>query len=73
MEEFKLMARLLAAIRASEEKEIFDLNLVSEQVLKTTVRKRDKMTMKLQKAINEIKAVGISTASQVIANVIFQM
>ena len=50
MEEFKLMARLLAAIRVSEDKEVFDLNLVSEQVLNTTARRRDKMAMKLQNA-----------------------
>ena len=50
MEEFKLMARLLAAIRVSEDKEVFDLNLVSEQVLNTTARPRDKMAMKLQNA-----------------------
>ena len=50
MEEFKLMARLLAAIRASEDKEVFDLNFVSEQVLKTTARRRDKMAMKLKNA-----------------------
>ena len=35
-DDFKVIARLLAAIRASEESPVFDTALVDEKVLKTT-------------------------------------
>ena len=50
MDDFKVMARLLAAIRASEESPVFDVALIDEKVLKTTDVNRDSLAVKLQKA-----------------------
>ena len=50
MDDFKVIARLLAAIRASEESLVFDVALVDEKVLKTTAANRDLLAVKLQKA-----------------------
>lgn len=50
MDDFKVIARLLAAIRASEESPVFDVALVDEKVLKTTAANRDLLAVKLQKA-----------------------
>ena len=50
MDDFKVMARLLAAIRASEESPVFDVALIDEKVLKTTAVNRDLLAVKLQKA-----------------------
>lgn len=49
MEEFRLMARILAAINASEKEEQFNLSLFDAKVLKTTEHDRDRMLIKLQK------------------------
>lgn len=49
MNDFKLMARLLAAIRAGEGGP-FNCALVDERVLKATAKDRDRMALKLQKA-----------------------
>lgn len=119
MDDFKIIARLLGAIRAGEENGIFDVNLVDEKVLKTTAKKRDSLAIKLQKkkyidglfiiddidnmsepcvlwssskptvtldgleyiatnaplqkAMREIKDVGISLAAQVVSNSISEM
>ena len=50
MDDFKVMARMLAAIRASEESPVFDVALIDEKVLKTTDVNRDLLAVKLQKA-----------------------
>ncbi len=50
MDDFKVMARLLAAIRAAEENPPFSPALVSPKALKTTEAKRDLLAIKLQKA-----------------------
>lgn len=50
MDDFKVIARLLAAIRASEESPVFDTALVDEKILKTTAVNRDLLAVKLQKA-----------------------
>ena len=50
MDDFKVIARLLAAIRASEGSPMFDVALVDEKVLKTTAANRDLLAVKLQKA-----------------------
>lgn len=49
MDDFKVMARLLAAIKASEEQRSFSPSMVSAKVLKTTEEKRDGLAVKLQK------------------------
>lgn len=49
MDDFKIIARLLGAIRAGEEDGVFNVNLVDEKVLKTTAKKRDSLAIKLQK------------------------
>lgn len=50
MNDFKIIARLLAAIRASEESPVFDVALVDEKVLGATETQRDILAVKLQKA-----------------------
>ena len=50
MEDFKIMARLLAAIRAGESCPAFNTALVDERVLKTTAENRDALARKLAKA-----------------------
>ena len=50
MNDFKIIARLLAAIRASEESPVFDVALVDEKVLRATEVQRDILAVKLQKA-----------------------
>jgi len=50
MDDFKLIARLLAAIRAGETEAVFNMALVNEKVLKATAGQRDAMAIKLQKA-----------------------
>lgn len=49
-DDFKVMVRLLSAIRASEEKPVFDPLLIDEKVVKTTAEHRDSLAVKLQKA-----------------------
>lgn len=49
-DDFKVMVRLLSAIRASEEKPVFNPLLVDEKVLGTTAEHRDALAVKLQKA-----------------------
>ena len=50
MDDFKIIARLLAAIRASEGNPVFNPALVDERVLNTAESKRDILAVKLQKA-----------------------
>ena len=50
MNDFKIIARLLAAIKASEESPVFDVALVDEKVIKATAKQRDNLAIKLQKA-----------------------
>lgn len=50
MDDFKIIARLLAAIRASEEQQTFNCALVDEKVVKAPDAKRDSLAIKLQKA-----------------------
>lgn len=50
MDDFKVIARLLAAIKAGEDDPPFDVALVSPKALKTTELKRDRLALKLQKA-----------------------
>lgn len=49
MEEFKIIARLLAAIKAGEKQNEFDINLIDSKVLKTDDSTRDMLAIKLQK------------------------
>lgn len=49
-DDFKVMARLLGAIRANEEKPVFDPLCVDEKVMCTTAAHRDALAIKLQKA-----------------------
>ena len=49
-DDFKVMARLLSAIRANEEKPVFNPLIVDEKVLGTTAEHRDSLAIKLQKA-----------------------
>ena len=50
MDDFKVMARLLAAIKEGEDNPPFDVALVSPKALKTTEAKRDALAVKMQKA-----------------------
>lgn len=50
MDEFKLIVRLLAAIKAGEDKPDFNCALVDEKSLKAIPAERDRMAQKLQKA-----------------------
>lgn len=50
MDDFKTIARLLAAIRAGERGPAFNTALVDERVLKTTAENRDALARKLAKA-----------------------
>lgn len=49
MEEFKAMAKLLAAIKAGEGKPVFCQDLISEEALCLTAEQRDKAALLLQK------------------------
>lgn len=49
-DDFKVMVRLLSAIRASEDKPVFNPLFVDEKVLGTTAAHRDALAIKLQKA-----------------------
>ena len=119
MVDFKLIARILAAILACEDEATFDCALIDERVLKTTAVHRDNLVLKLRasgyvdglcvidgidnndkpviiwgnskptvtlsgmeylqtcqplrKAIDELKAAGLSIAGQVVANKIFNI
>lgn len=50
MNDMKVIVRLLAAIRASEDQGTFNLAYVRESALQTTERDRDNLAIKLQKA-----------------------
>lgn len=50
MNDFKIIARLMAAIQASEETEVFNEAFVDERVLETTAKTRDNLARKLQRA-----------------------
>ncbi len=50
MDDFKAIVKILAAIRATEEKSVFDEGFVSEEALGITKKKRDILTYKLYKA-----------------------
>lgn len=50
MDDFKIITRLLAAIRAGEDETVFPLALISEGALHTTEQRRDSLARKLQKA-----------------------
>lgn len=49
MDDFKIIVRLLAAIRAGEEHEVFNTALVDERALKATPAARDALARKLQR------------------------
>lgn len=49
MEEFKAMAKVIAAIKAGEDSEEFNLALVSERALGLTEKQRDKAALLLYK------------------------
>ena len=49
MKDFKDMAKLLSAIKASEDKPVFNVALVDERVLKMTTKERDKYAYRLFK------------------------
>lgn len=50
MDDFKIIARLLAAIRAGEGQQPFNCALVDEKVIKAPEAKRDALAIKLQKS-----------------------
>lgn len=50
MNDMKTIVRLLTAIRAAEERPVWDPSFVSEKVLKASARERDILACKLQKA-----------------------
>ena len=50
MDDFKAIVKILAAIRATEEKPVFDEGFVAEEVLGITKKKRDILIYKLYKA-----------------------
>lgn len=50
MNDFRAIARILSAIRVSEEKTSFDPALIDPSVLKVTAECRDTLTLKLSKA-----------------------
>lgn len=50
MDDFRVMARLLAAIKASEEQRSFSTSMVSPKALKTTEEIRDSVAIKLQRS-----------------------
>lgn len=50
MDDFKTIARLLAAIRQGELNPPFNVSLVDEKVLRTTARNRDLLAIKLRDA-----------------------
>ena len=49
MDDFKVIARLLAAVRIGEGQKVFDCALVDEKVIKAPAAKRDSLAIKLQK------------------------
>ena len=49
MDDFKIIARLLAAVRVGEGQKVFDCALVDEKVMKAPAAKRDSLAIKLQK------------------------
>lgn len=49
MDDFKIIARLLAAVRVGEGQKVFDCALVDEKVMKAPAAKRDSLDIKLQK------------------------
>ena len=50
MDDFCLIAKLLAAIKSSEDDERFNIALVDEKALKTTAAHRDMLAFKLKQA-----------------------
>lgn len=50
MDDFKLIAKILAAILASENNEVFNCSLIDERTLKTTAEYRDNLILKLKAA-----------------------
>lgn len=49
MDDFKAMAKVLAAIKAGEDSEVFNLALISERALGITEKQRDKTALLLHK------------------------
>ena len=48
MDDFKIIARVLAAIRAGEGQSTFNCALVDEKVVRAPIEKRDALAIKLQ-------------------------
>lgn len=48
MDDFKVIARLMAAVKAGEGQPVFNCSLVAENALKTTAARRDVLARKLQ-------------------------
>lgn len=49
MDDMKLLVRILAAIKAEQDTDEFNLNLVSEKVLNASEKQRDRVAIQLQK------------------------
>lgn len=49
MDDFKIIAQLLAAVRIGEGQKVFNCALVDEKVIKAPAAKRDSLAIKLQK------------------------
>lgn len=50
MDDFKIIARLFAAIRAGEGQKTFNCALIDEKIIKAPAEKRDGIAIKMQKA-----------------------
>ena len=49
MDDFKTIARIMAAIKASENSSTFNVSLVDPRLIKATAADRDRLALKLQK------------------------
>lgn len=49
MDDFKTIARIMTAIKASEGKTVFDTVFVDERIIKAPAADRDRIALKLQK------------------------
>lgn len=50
MKDFRIIARILSAIRAGEGEPVFDCALVDEKIIQATEKERDLLAIKLQEA-----------------------
>jgi len=49
MDDMKLLVKILVAVKACQDEDVFNVNLVDEKVLKATSKQRDRVAVQLQK------------------------